>query len=190
MEFNQDAKAAIERMVKAYGVKTKLALCEALGITASALANRQNRNAFPAEYVLKCALDTGASVRWLTYGHGDMFEQNIVTAPNTIAIPSKELVARKLYDRDTLLLDKNLLPYEIEKSTIIIEGNVKYLVTSKYADVYDGKWLIDIDENISIRNLIRAPNKKVIVSDGDSTFECPIDDLKIIAKVLMIFSTL
>ncbi|MBH2852702.1 phage repressor protein CI [Serratia marcescens] len=190
MEFNQDAKAAIERMVKAYGVKTKLALCEALGITASALANRQNRNAFPAEYVLKCALDTGASVRWLTYGHGDMFEQSIVTAPNTIAIPSKELVDRKLYDRDTLLLDKNLLPYEIEKSTIIIEGNVKYLVTSKYTDVYDGKWLIDIDENISIRNLIRAPNKKVIVSDGDSTFECPIDDLKIIAKVLMIFSTL
>ncbi|HGM4957423.1 TPA: phage repressor protein CI [Serratia liquefaciens] len=190
MEFNQDAKAAIERMVKAYGVKTKLALCEALGITASALANRQNRNAFPAEYVLKCALDTGASVRWLTYGHGDMFEQNLVTAPNTIVAPCKELVARKLYDRDTILLDKKLLPHDIKKTMIIIEGSATYLVTSNYSDIYDGKWFIDIDGNISVRNLIRAPNKKVIVSGGESTFECPINDLKVIAKVLMIFSTL
>lgn len=190
MEFNQDAKSVIERMVKAYGVKTKLALCEALGITASALANRQNRNAFPAEYVLKCALDTGASVRWLTYGHGDMFEQNTFTAPNTIAIPSKELVARKLYDKDLILLDKNLLPYEIKKPIFIIDGSTKYLATYNYAEIYDGKWLIDIDNNISIRNLTRTPSKRAIVSDGDSTFECPIDDLNVLAKISMVFSTL
>lgn len=188
MDFNQDAKTAIERMVKAYGVKTKLALCEALGITASALANRQNRNAFPAEYVLKCALDTGASVRWLTYGHGDMFDQTVVSAPNALAVPSKKLIARKLLDSDTFLLDKNFLPENIKNPIVVINGEVQYIATCTYTEIYDGMWLISIDGNISIRELVRIPGNKVSVSDRQHSFECLVDDLQVIAKILMICS--
>ncbi|MGP3249878.1 phage repressor protein CI [Serratia marcescens] len=186
MEFNQDAKAAIERMVKAYGVKTKLALCEALGITASALANRQNRNAFPAEYVLKCALDTGASVHWLTYGHGDMFDQTVVSAPNTLAVPSKKLVSRKLHDGDTFLLDKKFLPEGIKNPIVIVEDETKYIATHAYAEIYDGTWLVDIDENISIRELVRIPGNKVNVSDKKHSFDCPLEELKVMAKITTI----
>lgn len=185
MEFNQDAKAAIERMVKAYGVKTKLALCEALGITASALANRQNRNAFPAEYVLKCALDTGVSVRWLTYGHGEMFDQTVVSAPNALAVPSKKLIARKLHDGDTLLLDKKFLPDSIKNPIVVVEGKTQYLATCSYTEIYDGTWLVDIDGNISIRELVRIPGNKVNVSDYKYSFDCLVDELKVIAKILM-----
>ncbi|HGM5388009.1 phage repressor protein CI [Serratia marcescens] len=188
MEFNQDAKAAIERMVKAYGVKTKLALCEALGITASALANRQNRNAFPAEYVLKCALDTGASVHWLTYGHGDMFDQTVVSAPNTLAVPSKKLVARKLHDGDTFLLDKKFLPEKIKNPIVVIDGEFQYIATRAYTEIYDGTWLIDIDGNISIRELVRIPGNKVNVSNKSHSFECPVGELSIIAKVITVCS--
>ncbi|BEM66951.1 hypothetical protein SME24J_09500 [Serratia marcescens] len=184
MEFNQDAKAAIERMVKAYGVKTKLALCEALGITASALANRQNRNAFPAEYVLKCALDTGASVRWLTYGHGDIFEQTVVTAPTALVVPSKKLVARKLLDGDNLILDKAFIPIDVKKPIIIVDGSIQYIATSTYEEIHDGKWLVDIDGNISIRDLVRIPGNRINVSDKTTTFECKIEELCVIAKVV------
>lgn len=185
MEFNQDAKAAIERMVQAYGVKTKLALCEALGITASALANRQNRNAFPAEYVLKCALDTGASVRWLTYGHGDMFEQTVVSAPNALAVPSKKLLGRQLHTGETLLLDKAFLPGGIKSPLIVIDGSSQYISTQIFDEIYDGTWLVDIDGNISIREIVRIPGSKISVSDKKSSFECKINDIKIIAKVIM-----
>ncbi|MGN7971446.1 phage repressor protein CI [Serratia sp. 22264] len=190
MEFNQDAKAAIERMVKAYGVKTKLALCEALGITASALANRQNRNAFPAEYVLKCALDTGASVRWLTYGHGDVFEQTVISAPNVLAVPSQKLLNRKLQIGETFLLDKAFLPAGIQTPVIIIDGDIQYIATHTYDEVYDGTWLVDIDGNISIREIVRIPGNKVNVSDNKSTFSCPIDELHVIAKITIACSTL
>lgn len=190
MEFNQDAKAAIERMVKAYGVKTKLALCEALGITASALANRQNRNAFPAEYVLKCALDTGASVRWLTYGHGDMFEQTVVSAPNALAVPSKKLLGRQLHAGETLLLDKAFLPEGIKSPIVVIDGSTQYIATQAYDEVYDGTWIVDIDDNISIRELVRVPGNKVNVSDHRSSFCCSIEELKIIAKVLLTCTTI
>ncbi|MBC3216124.1 phage repressor protein CI [Serratia fonticola] len=185
MEFNQDAKSAIERMVQAYGVKTKLALCEALGITASALANRQNRNAFPAEYVLKCALDTGASVRWLTYGHGDMFEQTVVSAPNALAVPSKILLGRQLHAAETLLLDKAFLPEGIKSPLILIDGSTQYIATQTYDEVYDGTWLVDIDNNISIRELVRIPGNKVNVSDNKYSFECSIADIKVVAKIVM-----
>jgi hypothetical protein len=185
MEFNQDAKTAIERMVKAYGVKTKLALCEALGITASALANRQNRNAFPAEYVLKCALDTGASVRWLTYGHGDMFEQTVVSAPNALAVPSKKLLGRQLHAGETLLLDKAFLPEGIKNPLVVIDGSTQYIATQAYDEVYDGTWIVDIDDNISIRELVRVPGNKVNVSDHRLSFCCSIEELKVVAKILL-----
>ncbi|XYK67804.1 phage repressor protein CI [Serratia nematodiphila] len=185
MEFNQGAKAAIERMVEAYGVKTKLALCDALGVTASALSNRQVRDSFPAEYVLKCALDTGASLRWLTYGQGEMFEQNVVTAPSALAVPSKKLSNRKLYDSETLLLDKTFLPLGIKSPLVVIDGEIKYISTQVYDDIYDGTWLIDIDGNISIREIVRVPGNKVKIYDHKNSFEILTIDLKVLAKIIL-----
>lgn len=189
MEFNQGAKAAIERMVEAYGVKTKLALCDALGVTASALSNRQVRDSFPAEYVLKCALDTGASLRWLTYGQGEMHEKNVVTTPSALAVPSKKLLGRQLHDSDTLLLDKKFLPKGIKSPLIIIDGEVQYIATRNYEEIYDGTWLIDIDGNISIRDLVRIPGNKLNVSDKKHSFDCQIEDINAIAKILSICKT-
>ncbi|CAI0954922.1 phage repressor protein CI [Serratia fonticola] len=186
MEFNQDAKSAIERMVQAYGVKTKLALCEALGITASALANRQNRNAFPAEYVLKCALDTGASVRWLTYGHGDMFEQTVVSAPNALAVPSKKILGRQLHAGETLLLDKAFLPEGIKSPLVVIDGSTQYIATQAYDEIYDGTWIVNIDGNISVRELVRIPGNRVNVSNNRHSFDCTITELNVLARILTV----
>ncbi|MHA7846188.1 phage repressor protein CI [Serratia sp. D1N4] len=183
--INQDTKAVIDRMLLAYGLKTKLALCEALDITASALANRQLRNAFPAEYVLKCALDTGASLRWLTYGQGEMFEQTVVSAPNALAVPSKKLLGRQLHAGETLLLDKAFLPEGIKSPLVLIDGSTQYIATQTYDEVYDGTWLVDIDGNISIRELVRIPGNKVNVSDEKSSFCCLVEELSVVAKIII-----
>lgn len=186
MEFNQGAKAAIERMVEAYGVKTKLALCDALGVTASALSNRQVRDSFPAEYVLKCALDTGASLRWLTYGQGEIFEKNVITTPSALTVPSKKLLERQLHDSENLLLDKNFLPEGIKSPLVVIDGELKYIATFVYDEIYDGVWLVDIDGNISIRDLVRIPGNKLRVSDKKHSFECSIDELNIVARIELV----
>lgn len=185
MEFNQGAKAAIERMVEAYGVKTKLALCDALGVTASALSNRQVRDSFPAEYVLKCALDTGASLRWLTYGQGEMFEQNVFTAPSALAIPSKKLSGKQLHDGKILLLDKDFLPKNILNPLIIIDGRTQYITSTVYEEICDGAWVINIDGFISIRNVTRIPGGRVNISDNKTSFDTYINDLIFVARIIM-----
>ncbi|HID8515303.1 TPA: phage repressor protein CI [Serratia marcescens] len=186
MEFNHGAKAAIERMVEAYGVKTKLALCDALGVTASALSNRQVRDSFPAEYVLKCALDTGASLRWLTYGQGEMYEPNVITAPSALAVPTKKLLGRQLLDSETLLLDKNFLPVGVKKPLVIIDGKIQYIASQTYEDIYDGTWLIDIDGNISIRDIVLIPGNRLKISDKKHSFECKFDEIHAIARILSV----
>lgn len=186
MEFNQGAKAAIERMVEAYGVKTKLALCDALGVTASALSNRQVRDSFPAEYVLKCALDTGASLRWLTYGQGDIFEQNVAVSPSTVAVPSKRLSDKQLYDGKNLFLDKEFLPKNIISPLIVIDGRIKYITSTVYKEICDGTWIINIDGFISIRNIARIPGGRVNISDNKTSFDTNLKDLVFIARIIMI----
>lgn len=70
MSLEKGGRGAIERMVEAYGFKTRQALCDHLGISKSTLATRYMRDSFPAEWVIQCALETGASLNWLTTGHG------------------------------------------------------------------------------------------------------------------------
>ena len=70
MDLRKGGKAAIERMLEAYGVTTKQALCERLGISSSTLANRYLRDTFPADYIIQCALETGVSLKWLVTGNG------------------------------------------------------------------------------------------------------------------------
>lgn len=185
MEFNQGAKAAIERMVEAYGVKTKLALCDALGVTASALSNRQVRDSFPAEYVLKCALDTGASLRWLTYGQGEIFDQSVAVSPSTLAVPSKRLLRKQLHDGKTLFLDKEFLPENIISPLVVIEDRVKHITSTVYEEIFDGIWIINIDGFVSIRNIVRTPGGRVNISDSKTSFDTNLKDLEFIARVIM-----
>lgn len=70
MNLEKGGRGAIERMVEAYGFKTRQALCDHLGISKSTLATRYMRDSFPAEWVIQCALETGTSLNWLTTGHG------------------------------------------------------------------------------------------------------------------------
>ncbi|WP_228706637.1 helix-turn-helix transcriptional regulator [Klebsiella pneumoniae] len=53
---NQGGKAAIERLVKAYGFTTRQALADHLGVSKSTLANRYMRDTFPADWIIQCAL--------------------------------------------------------------------------------------------------------------------------------------
>lgn len=56
MNLEKGGRGAIERMVEAYGFKTRQALCDHLGISKSTLATRYMRDSFPAEWVISAPL--------------------------------------------------------------------------------------------------------------------------------------
>ena len=70
VESNKGGKEVISRLVEAYGFSSRQALCNHLHVSQSTLANRSARDTFPADWVIICHVETGASMFWLTTGQG------------------------------------------------------------------------------------------------------------------------
>ncbi|MCO6555862.1 MAG: helix-turn-helix domain containing protein [Gilliamella sp.] len=85
------AKNIIDRMVSAYRLKTMKALCEYFGVGIGVLSNRVVRNTTPAEYIIQCALDTGANLLWLCTGEGEPNIDGIKTEKKSIELSSEAL---------------------------------------------------------------------------------------------------
>lgn len=61
-----------ERLKKATGIDTQMALAEALQINRSAVTQAKNRDAVPQKWVLRLARRYSISADWLEFGTGDM----------------------------------------------------------------------------------------------------------------------
>ncbi|MGE9805694.1 phage repressor protein, partial [Escherichia coli] len=83
------------------------------------------------------------------------------------------------------MFDRTLLPNDSSKISIIEFENVIYLINSDFEEVNDGLWLVAIDGIYSIRNLIRLPNSRIALESQHNKIECKINEINIIAKVIM-----
>lgn len=85
---NQGGKAAIERLVEAYGFTTRQALADHLEVSKSTLANRYMRDTFPADWIIQCAIETGISLNWLTTGKGpkQIFQKHVLKRSQSSAL--------------------------------------------------------------------------------------------------------
>ena len=197
MDFSRGGKAAIERLVLAYGFNTRQALCEQLGVSKSTMASRYMRDIFPSDWVIQCSIETGASLKWLSFGEGEMFangtnphSKNIEKTANenllsdVVAVPRKKIVDGNLFDSNFYMLDKAILPESIIKPLIIIDDDLTYVAEHSISEISDGTWLVEIEGKVSIKELIRIPVGKVRVSSptGGYAFECCITDLTPLAK--------
>ncbi|HDL7600023.1 TPA: helix-turn-helix domain-containing protein [Yersinia enterocolitica] len=184
MDLRRGGQAAIDRMLEAYGFSTKQALCEQLGISASTLANRYLRDTFPADLVIQCALETGVSLRWLTTGEGVMYEN--AKQLDIVQIPRQKLLDGKLYDSNFYMFDKAFLPDGLKDPIVILDGDVTYIADRKFDEVQDGKWVVDIEGTISIRDIIRIPGGKVRVEGGKFAFDCGLNEINIIGTIVLV----
>ncbi|MEQ9997348.1 phage repressor protein CI [Pectobacterium versatile] len=180
-DLHTGGKKAIERMVEAYGFSTRQSLCDHLGISKSTLATRYMRDSFPAEWVIQCALETGASIYWLSSGNGPMFEDG---KNDVVSIPRKKLLNGKLHDSNYYMFDKAFLPDGLQDPIVIIDGNVTYIADRKLDEVTDGKWLVEIEGKSSVRDLTRIPVGKVRVSGVGMAFDCRIDEISVLGKIV------
>ncbi|MCP2004989.1 UNVERIFIED_ORG: transcriptional regulator with XRE-family HTH domain [Buttiauxella agrestis ATCC 33320] len=69
MDFTEGtALEIVERLCSAYGVTTQKALAESIGVPAANVSNWVQRDSVPGSAFVKCALDTGSDLYWLTTG--------------------------------------------------------------------------------------------------------------------------
>ncbi|MFH2639657.1 phage repressor protein CI [Klebsiella aerogenes] len=197
MNLKTGGQAVITRLLEAYGFKTRQALCNQLNVSTSTMGTRWMRDVFPADWVIQCSIETGASVEWLSFGSGEMFPNGHSTHSNetkksanenllgdVVAVPRKKIVDGNLYDSNFYMLDKAILPENILMPLIIIDDDLTYVAEHSISEITDGTWLVEIEGKVSIKELIRIPVGKVRVSSptGGYAFECGINDLTPLAK--------
>lgn len=180
MNFDKGGRGAIERMVEAYGFTTRQALCDQLGVTKGTLANRYMRDSFPSDWVIQCALETGASLRWLTSGNGLIFE-NLRT--DITEIRTKKVIDGQLFDAGTHYFDKAFTDISLKDPIFLIDGHDKYIAEQKIDQITDGQWLISIDGEVSVRSVYRLPNNIVRVETEKLSFESNIHDIDFILQL-------
>ncbi|HDL3599448.1 TPA: phage repressor protein CI [Escherichia coli] len=179
---NKGGKAAIERLVEAYGFTTRQALAEHLGVSKSTLANRYMRDTFPADWIIQCALETGISLRWLSAAEGPMY---VDAKSHVVSLTREKIIDGKLIDNGYLIFDLSLLPNDLKDISALEHEHTTYVVRRGVDEIDDGLWLIAIDGIYSVRELMRLPNNRIMLESKSKKIECNISDVNIIAKVIM-----
>jgi phage repressor protein C with HTH and peptisase S24 domain len=180
-----DSAPVLDRVIEAYGFTQKMQLAELLDIAASSLSSRYKRGGLPADIMIKCMAETGVNLEWLATGRGPKFDDEEL---DIIKAPRHKIVDGQLYDSGILMLDKvTFLPGkpQPQQPMCVIDGLTQYIVDQSFIEVYDDNWLVEVEGKTSIRTLTRIPVGKVRVSGVGMAFDCAIDDIKIIGRVVL-----
>ncbi|HFI5326440.1 TPA: phage repressor protein CI [Serratia liquefaciens] len=185
IDFTKGGSAVLDRILEAYGFKMKVQLADHLGIASSSMAMRYKRDIFPADIVVRCMLETGVTLEWLVTGKGKKFENGEITALN---IARQKLVNGQLHDFGSILFDTGMFLEDNDLPTApmcVVDGKIQYIVDKQCSEVNDGLWLVEIEGKIGIRTLTRIPVKKVRISGIGAAFDCDLDDITVLGRVIL-----
>lgn len=195
---------AINRLIQAYNFNSRQQLCDHLGVSKSTMANRYLRDSFPAEWVIQCALETGLSLRWLTTGQGDKhgapgqensFDSVTPTQVRSLSevvapeLDKASLIGGSLVEHGKVILDSSLIPHDLNNPILIHADNDAYLIDRAIPPPVNGVWLVDIDGIKSIVKLARIPGNRLVVHQGESSFECAIDDIEVLGRAVKVIKS-
>lgn len=185
IDWDVNIAPILDRVIEAYGFQQKLQLAEHLGLAANSLSSRLKRGVFPADIVVKCMAETGANLEWLATGNGKKFDDSEL---DIMKFPNKKLVDGQLYDSGLVMFDKVFFragtPLPTDPICVVDEKD-QYILDQKFAEVFDGKWLVIIEGKTSIRTLTRIPIKKVRVSGVGMAFDCALEDIQVIGRIVL-----
>jgi len=176
----------LDRICQVYGFKQKIQLARHFNIAASSLQNRYARGTVSYDFAVQCALETGASLLWLLTGQGSQYDgKPAPTDPKTIE--SFTLSDGKLEKNTPLSIDASFFSKQMSKG-IAVRADGKLNFIEQDASLSDGLWLVDIEGATSLKELTLLPGKKLHVAGGKVPFECGIDEIKTIGRVVGIYS--
>ncbi|HFT5241690.1 TPA: phage repressor protein CI [Yersinia enterocolitica] len=176
----------LDRICEIYEFSQKIQLANHFDIAASSLSNRYRRGPISFDFAAYCALETGANIRWLLTGKGPKFLGE--KAPNEVPeIPTFTLSEGKLVEDSNLSVSHNLFSKPLNAPQCIKADNKTHFV-EQGASLSDGVWLVDIEGSISIREITVLPAKKLHVAGGKVPFECGVDEIKTLGRVVGIYT--
>ncbi len=185
IDFTKGGSAVLDRILEAYGFKMKVQLADHLGIASSSMAMRYKRDIFPADIVVRCMLETGATLEWIATGKGKKFENGETSALN---ITRQKLVNGQLHDFGSIMLDAGMFLDTNDRPTApmcIVNDRTQYIIDKHCGEVNDGLWLVEIEGKVGIRTLTRIPVKKVRISGIGEAFDCDLDDINVLGRVVL-----
>lgn len=189
IDFSSGGAKVIDRIMNAYGFKTKLQLCNHLGVSSANLSMRYKRDFFPSDLVVRCMADTGVSLEWLVKGEGGRTSE--ITSGYKI-LKARELVNGKLSDLADMVMDKSLLPDCDATPEIVKEADRFYILIHDTEEIFSGKYLVEIEGRIGIYDLQRYPVNMLKIS-GESlvdSIDCKLTDVKVLAKAVNVIYNL
>lgn len=178
----------LDRIIEAYGFGSKLALADHFDMASSSLSGRYRRDNFPADMVVQCCAETGVSLEWLATGQGNKFDD---VQLDIMKFQSKKLVDGQLYDSGYVMFDKVFFRagFPLPSDPVcVLDEKAQYILEQNFSEVFDGEWLVNIEGKISIRTLTRIPIRKVRVSGVGMAFDCDIDEINVLGKVIAIIT--
>lgn len=189
IDAETDSGPVLDRVREAYGFTQKLQLADHLGIAASSMSARYKRGGLPADIMIKCMAETGVSLEWLATGNGKKYESDDL---DIMKIPRKKLVDGQMFDAGITMFDSALFRAGIplpNDPICLQDDKAQYIVDRKFAEIYDGEWLVNIEGKASVRSLVRIPIRKVRVSGIGMAFDCSLDDIDVIGRIVMTITT-
>lgn len=196
-ELGFNNEQVLDRICDAYGFFQKIQLARHFEIAASSLANRYGRDSISYDFIVHCALETGASIHWLLTGNGEKFDKNQSELTKGVTNDTRSLLKIQTFSlndgalshADDLSIDAGFFGQGYENSFIVQTDNRRYVI-DKDARLSDGSWLVEIGKAISIRELTLLPGHKFHVAGGKVPFECGVDEIKTIGRVVGVYSEL
>lgn len=176
----------LDRICQVYGFTQKIQLARHFNIAASSLQNRYARGTVSYDFAVQCALDTGASLRWLITGQGAQFEGQ-PTQGDPLSVASFTLSDGRLEENAILSIDTHFFNKPLTRG-IAVRAEGKLHFVEKDASLTDGLWLVEIEGTTSIRDLTLLPGKKLHVAGGKIPFECVIGEIKTVGRVVGVYS--
>lgn len=186
LEMFGDSAPVLDRIIEAYGFSSKLMLAQHFEMASSSLAGRYKRDIFPADLVVRCASETGVNLEWLATGQGKKYDNEEL---DVLRLKKYKIIDGEEFEAGIAMFDKVLFkqgaPFPSEP-IMVQDGQNHFIVDRKFGEVYDGKWLVRIDDKISIRELTRMPMQRVRVSGVGMAFDCELKDISVIGRVVTI----
>ncbi|QOL13268.1 phage repressor protein CI [Dickeya dianthicola] len=189
LDISADNGEVLDRLCEVYGFTQKIQLARHFNITASSLQNRYSRGAISYDFAAFCSLETGASLRWILTGKGDKFDEAPPSAEcdKPIIIKRFTLSEGRLTRNGDLSIDGQLFSKSITHPQCVIADGKTYIIEMD-SSLSDGSWMVDIEGAISIRDLTVLPAKRLHVAGGKVPFECGVDEIKPLGRVVGVYS--
>lgn len=175
----------LDRICRVYGFTQKVQLANHFNIAASTLQNRYTRGNISYDFAAFCALETGVNIKWLLTGQGPQRDEE--HSQSSHELQAFTLSEGTLTENGFLNIDYKFFGKPL-KSAICIKSESKSYITEKDAHLADGLWIVDVEGAVSLRELTVLPGKRLHVAGGKVPFECGVDEIKTLGRVVGVYS--